>query len=167
MTQQELVQRVSWTVEPAPPEARVAGVLTGLLGAVAAVASLGSTTGAALRPTWELPADPDEYVGLGPVRVRGQAPWLPGGTGGRYRLRATQRTAWVDRAAARRPPVEVPLGELSVARARHHGVGRGARRPEARWTLTLTGAGTVEVQGAWLALAWVGQLAGWPEPAAA
>jgi hypothetical protein len=82
VTQQELVQRVSWTVEPAPPEARVAGALTGLLGAVAAVVSLGSTTGAPLRPTWELPADPDEYVGLGLVRVRGQAPWLPGGTGG-------------------------------------------------------------------------------------
>lgn len=33
-------------------------------------------------------------------------------------------------------------------------------------TLTLDGAGTVDVDGAWLALAWVGLLAGWPEPAA-
>jgi len=62
--------------------------------------------------------------------------------------------------------VEVPLAELRIDRARAHGVGRRDRRPHTRWTLSLTGAGTVEVDGAWLALAWLGHLAGWPEPTA-
>jgi hypothetical protein len=166
VTQQQLAALVPWTVEEPPLEARVGGLLTGALSLVSTVVTFGTSTGAPPQPTWDLPADPDDYVGLGVVRLRGEAPWLPGPAGARHRLRATQRLALVDDAAGRRPPVPVPLAELRVERARPHGVGRRDRRAHARWTLTLTGAGTVEVEGAWLALAWLGHLAGWPEPSA-
>ena len=137
-----------------------------MLVAVSTVVTFGTSTGAPLSPTWDLPADPDDDVGLGLVRLRGDAPWLPGAAGARHRVRATQRQALVEDAAGRRPPVPIPLAQLRVERARPHGVGRRDRRAHARWTLTLTGAGTVEVEGDWLALPWLGHLAGWPEPAA-
>jgi hypothetical protein len=58
------------------------------------------------------------------------------------------------------------VGDLRIAAARCRTVGRRTRYAQSPWTLTLTGAGTVDVDGAWLALAWIGQLAGWPEPRA-
>jgi len=166
VTRGALQQRVGWTVQDAPPEARLVSLLGGVVSAVATVATLGSTTGAPPRPTWTLPADPDAYVDLGPVQVRGNAPWLPGAAGIRHRLQATQRAVLVEDGTGRRPPAPVPVADLRIADARPRTRGRRNRHPDAAWTLTLTGAGTVEVDGAWLALAWIGQLAGWPEPAA-
>ena len=157
---------VSWTVEDRPPGVRLAGALSSLAGAVAAVATLGTTTGARSAPTWSLPADPDAYLDLGPVRARGDAPWLPGRPGTRHALRATQRALLVVDRAGRRPPVPVPLPELRIASATCRARGGPARHPAAPWTLALTGAGAAEVDGAWLALAWIGRLAGWPEPPA-
>jgi hypothetical protein len=47
--------------------------------------------------------------------------------------------------------------------------GTGSRRPRqstSPWRLELTdGSVTGSLTGAWLALAWIGHLAGWPEPA--
>lgn len=165
MTKREIRNLVSWSVEEAPPEARIGGVLRSVLSTLDAVASLGAATGAASRPTWTLPADPDAYVGIGVVRVSGHAPWLPGGRSSRRRLQATRRAVLVADAADRRVPTLVPLEHMRIARARCHSVRRGVRYAEAPWTLTLTGAGTVDVRGAWLALAWIGHVAGWPEPA--
>jgi hypothetical protein len=101
------------------------------------------------------------------VRVRGEAPWLPGGPGTRHLLKATQRAVLVEDARGRRPPATVPLGDLRIDAARCRTVSRRTRYAQSPWTLTLTGAGTVDVDGAWLALAWIGHLAGWPEPRAA
>jgi hypothetical protein len=165
--QYALQQRVSWTVEPAPPEVRVGGLLQSVLSAAATVVTFGSTTGAPDKATWTLPADPDAYVDIGPVKVRGDAPWLPGGPGTRHQLRATQRAVLVDDGTGRRPPVPVPLADLRIGAARCRSAGRRTRYAQSAWTLTLTGAGSVEVDGAWLALAWIGSLAGWPEPRAA
>ena len=157
---------VSWTVEDRPPGVRVAGALASLVGAVAAVATLGTTTGARTVPTWSLPADPEAYLDLGPLRARGDARWLPGRPGRRHALQATRGALLVVDRTGRRPPVPVPLPELRITSAACRAPGRPARHPDAPWTLTLTGAGTAEVDGAWLALAWIGRLAGWPEPPA-
>jgi hypothetical protein len=47
--------------------------------------------------------------------------------------------------------------------------GTGSRRPRqaaAPWRLEVSdGTGTGSLAGAWLALAWIGTVAGWPEPA--
>jgi hypothetical protein len=108
--QSELEELVSWTVEPPPPEVQVGGLLQAVLSAAATVVTFGTTTGAPHKATWTLPADPDAYVDLGPVRVRGDAPWLPGGPGTRHLLEATQRAVLVQDATGRRPPATVPCG---------------------------------------------------------
>lgn len=164
VARRRMQELVSWTVEDPPLEARLAGGIGLVVSTVAAAATFGTTTGAGGRPTWEVPAEPDVYVDIGDMRVRGEAPWLPGRPGAPHRLRATSRAVVLDDPRRRRAPTPVPLADLHVAQARLRGRGRRPRRPDARWTLTLTGAGTVEVQGAWLALAWIGLLAGWPEP---
>ena len=60
----------------------------------------------------------------------------------------------------------MPLDQLRIARAHCRSGRRPTRHAHAPWTLTLTGEGTVDVHGPWLALAWIGHLAGWPEPTA-
>ena len=105
MTQQQLVALVPWTVQEPPFDARVGALVRGALSLVSTVVTFGTSTGAPLSPTWDLPADPDDDVGLGLVRLRGDAPWLPGAAGARHRVRATQRQALVEDAAGRRPPV--------------------------------------------------------------
>jgi len=161
----ELQQLVTWTVEDPPAEASMAVALQALFSTAAAVATFGVTTGAASRPTWTLPADPDAYVDIGLVQVRGDASWLPAGPRRRHRLQATQRAVLVAGLDGRRAPTAVPLADLRISGARFRGVGRRPRHANAPWTLTLSGAGAADVDGAWLALAWIGQLAGWPEPA--
>ena len=164
MTQREMRGAVRWTVEDPPVGSRARHMLTTVLSTAATVATLGTTTGARGRPTWAMSADPDAYVDIGKVQVRGTAPWLPARPGARHRLRATSRAVVLDDGGGRRTPTQVPLAELHIARARPRGAAPPARHPDAQWTLTLSGAGTVEVDGAWLALAWIGLLAGWPEP---
>lgn len=164
MTDGQLRALVTWTVEDPPPEARLGQLLSAVVSTAATLATLGTTTGARPAPSWALPTDPGAYVDLGQVGARGDAPWLPGRPGARHRLQATQRTVLVDGATGRRPPTPVPLADLRIARARPRRPGRHSRYPTAPWLLTLEGAGAVEVDGAWLALAWIGHLAGWPEP---
>ena len=166
MTDGRLRTLVTWTVEDPPPEARLGRVLGAVASTAATVATLGTTTGARPAPTWALPADPGAYVDLGQVGARGDAPWLPGRPGARHRLQATQRAVLVDDGTGRRPPAPVPVDELRIARARPRRPGRRSRYPTAPWVLRLEGTGevAVEVDGAWLALAWIGHLAGWPEP---
>jgi hypothetical protein len=163
VTQREIRELVSWTVEESPPRARIGRLLRTVVSTVDAVASFGATAGASAGPTWRLPADPDAYVDIGLVHGQGDAPWLLGGRAGRQRLQATQRAVLVTDTAGRRAPEPVPVHQLRIAQARPRG--RRTRHAAAPWTLTLTGAGDVDMHGAWLALAWIGHLAGWPEPA--
>ena len=164
MTDGRLRALVTWTVEDPPAGARLGRLLGTVVDAAATVAALGTTTGARATPTWALPADPGAYVDLGRVGARGDAPWLPWRPGSRHRLQATQRAVLVDDGTGRRPPTPVPLDDLRIARARPRRPCRRSRHPTATLVLALEGAGEVEVDGAWLALAWIGHLAGWPEP---
>ena len=167
MSERELRELVSWTVEDPPPAARLRRVAASVAGVAGTVATFGATTGGRAAPTWTRPSDPDAYVDLGLVQAQGDAPWLGGAAGKRHRLRVTSRKVLVEAPGGRRPPVPVPLADLRIVGARPRGRGDRVRHAHAPWTLTLEGAGTVEVQGAWLALAWIGHLAGWPEPAVA
>ena len=164
VTQRELRNLVTWTVEESPPRARIGRLFRTVVSTIDTVASFGATAGASTGPTWTLPADPDAYVDIGLVQVRGDAPWLLGGRVRRQRLQATQRAVMVSDTAGRRAPALVPVKELRIAHVRPRSGRRQSRHAEAPWTLALTGSGNVDVHGPWLALAWIGHVAGWPEP---
>ncbi len=71
MTERELRERVAWTVEDAPAQVRLVGLLAAALSTVATVATLGTTTGARSTPTWQLP--PNAHVDGGPTGVPAKA----------------------------------------------------------------------------------------------
>lgn len=159
MSEAELRGLVGWTVQDAPPEARVGRVLGRVLHAVSAVVTFGADAAAGARPpTWAVPADPAAYLDLGVVRLR----W-PASAPGEL-VQASREGVWA--VAPGRPARPVPVGSWRVVGAVP---GTGSRRPRqagAPWRLDVTdGTGTGSLTGAWLALAWIGSLAGWPEPA--
>jgi hypothetical protein len=156
MSAEQLSRLVEWTVAD-PSAGRTAGrALGGLLHVVSTVMTLGGDAGTgARRPTWDVPADPDGYLDLGAVELR-----LPA-TARAVRVQATPRTVWTTPAgrSASRVPVETFRIVEAVPR------NRAERDAEAPWTLTVTdGVQTGSLSGAWLALAWIGHLARWPEP---
>jgi len=162
VTVEQLRAQVGWTVEDPPPGRSIGRVAGGLLRVVSAVATFGADIGTgARRATWELPADPDGYLDLGPVALR-----MPG-SAREEQVRAGRRGVWATSSSADRPPRLLPVQDWRVVAAAP-GTGSGRpREPEARWTLTVTdGTTTGTLTGAWLALAWIGHVAGWPEPAA-
>ncbi len=150
---------VGWRIQDPPPEARAGRVLGTVLHAVSAVVTLGADAAVgARRPTWTVPADPTAYLDLGVVRLH----WPAFGPG--EPVAASREGVWA--VAPGRPPRELPVGSWQVVR----GVpGTGSRRPRQAgmpWQLEVTdGMSTGTLAGAWLALAWIGHLAGWPEPA--
>ncbi|WP_448638964.1 hypothetical protein [Geodermatophilus sp. URMC 63] len=160
MSEAELRGLVGWHVQDAPPEARAGRVLGAVLHAVSAVVTLGAdAAGGARRPTWTVPADPAAYLDLGVVRLH----WPPAAPGEPV---AASRKG-VRAVAPGRPPRALPVGSWQVVRAVP---GTGSRRPRqagAPWRLEVSdGTGTGTLAGAWLALAWIGSVAGWPEPPA-
>ena len=159
VSEAELRGLVKWSVQDAPPEARAGRVLSTVLHAVSAVVTLGADAAVgARRPTWTVPADPAAYLDLGVVRLH----WPASGPG--ELVAASQEGVWA--VAPGRPPRALPVGSWQVVRAVP---GTGSRRPRqagAPWQLEVSdGSGTGSLDGAWLALAWIGALAGWPEPA--
>jgi hypothetical protein len=160
VSDEDLRRLVGWTVEDAPPEVRVGQALGGLLKGVSALVTLGAdaATGAR-RATWTLPADPAAYLDLGVVRLH----WPAAAPG--EQVQASREAVWATSGRTERPPRRLPVGTWRVVAAVP---GSGSRRPRhasAPWRLDLTdGAGTGSLSGAWLALAWIGRLAGWPEP---
>jgi len=157
MSAERLRAMVGWTVEDPPAAHRAGRVLGGLLHAVSTVVTLGADAAmGAPRPTWDVPADPDDYLDLGPVELRWPSTARP------ERVQATRSAVWTT--APGRPASRLPVADWQVVEAVPRD--RATRDPEAPWTVTLTdGRQTGTLTGAWLALAWVGSLAGWPEPA--
>ncbi|MGY5883856.1 hypothetical protein [Modestobacter lacusdianchii] len=159
MSADELRRRVDWTVQDPPPGVRAGRALSSVLHAVSTVVTLGADAALGTRRVgWSLPADPAAYLDLGVVRLR----WPAGATA--EPVQATQEGVWAtpEGRPARRLPVE---GWRVVAAVPDTGSAR-SRHPEAEWQLTLTdGTTTGSLSGAWLALAWIGHLAGWPDPA--
>ncbi|MGY1838717.1 MULTISPECIES: hypothetical protein [unclassified Modestobacter] len=153
----ELRAQVAWPVADPPVRVRAGRVLGGLFHLASTVATLGADAGVgARRPSWSVPRDPDAYLGLGAVRLR----WPEDAPA--EQVQATRRGVWATGPGA--PPREVPVRQLRVVAATPDG-SPGSRWPEAAWTLTLTdGSRTGTLSGAWLALAWIGHLAGWPDP---
>ena len=150
---------VGWTVQDPPPEARAGRVLGGLFHAVSTVVTFGADAALGARPpSWSLPADPAGYLDLGVVELR-----RPDSAAAEP-VQATREAVWATPAGrpARRLPVETWLVLRAVP-------GSGSRRPRqstSSWRLEVTdGSVTGSLTGAWLALAWIGHLAGWPEPA--
>ena len=159
MSDAELRRLVEWSVQDPPPEARAGRVPGGLFHAVSTVVTLGADAALGARPpSWDVPADPAEYLGLGVVELRWpeSAPAEP--------VEATREAVWV--AGPGRPARRLPVDSWQVVRAVP---GSGSRRPRqstSPWRLEVTdGPVAGSLTGAWLALAWIGHLAGWPEPA--
>ncbi|SDY32042.1 hypothetical protein SAMN05661080_03060 [Modestobacter sp. DSM 44400] len=102
-------------------------------------------TSGARRPTWDVPADPDAYLDLGPVKLR-----LPATARGE-RVQATRRDVWTTRPGG--PPARVPVEIWRIVDAVRRNRPEG-RHADAPWTLSVTdGSGTGSLTGAWLALA--------------
>jgi hypothetical protein len=159
VSEAELRGLVGWSVQDAPAEARAGRALGAVLHAVSTVVTLGADAAAgARRPTWTVPADPAAYLDLGVVRLH----WPASAPG--ERVAASREGVWA--LTPGRPPRALPVGSWQVVRAVP---GTGFRRPRqagAPWRLEVgDGTGTGSLAGAWLALAWIGSLAGWPEPA--
>ena len=157
MSEQDLRRLVDWRVDDETAGGRAGHALGSLFHLVSTVVTLGADAGmGARRPTWDVPADPESYLDLGPVELR----WPAASTA--EQVRATRRGVWTTPSG--RPPSRVPVEALRIVEAVP---ARPGRQADSAWTLTLTdGSQTGTLSGAWLALAWIGSLAGWPEPAA-
>lgn len=161
---------VAWSVQRRPPELVPGDWVLWGLEAVLATTS-GDTSGPDLpsaRP--RVPVDPDEELHLSrPAEIRGTAPWLPAPDLGPQRVSASSRSAWLrpTRGAPTwgAPRRELPLEQLALTSASCRDHYRRRRRAGARWTLEVSGEDArATITGSWLALAWLGHLAGWPEP---
>ena len=159
MSEAELRGLVGWTVQDAPPEARAGRVLGAVLHAVSTVVTLGADAAAgARRPAWTVPADPTAYLDLGVLRLH----WPPSAPG--ETVAASRVGVWA--VAPGRPPRALPVESWQVLRAVPATGSRRPRQAGVPWRLEVSdGTGTGTLTGAWLALAWIGTLAGWPEPA--
>ena len=157
MSEPELRRLVVWTVTDEPGGRRAERLLGRAFHVLSTVATLGADAGGGTRrPSWDVPADPDGYLDLGRVELRWPATARP------EPVQATRRDAW--RTPAGRPPARVPVEALRVVEAVPRN--RPDRSAGAEWALTVTdGTQTGTLSGAWLALAWLGHLGGWPEPA--
>jgi hypothetical protein len=166
VSEQDMRAAVAWTVEDAPRGLAVARGLNAVLHAVSTVATLGAdATSGSRSPTWSVPADPDAFVDMGVVRLTGRAGWLPPSLGPTALVTATQRDVWIGADRAERPTHRLPVETLRVVTATSRSRSRRPRQARAPWTLTVTdGTDPASLDGAWLALAWIGHLASWPEP---
>ena len=159
MSDAELRRLVEWTVQDPPPEARAGRLLGGVFRAVSAVVTLGADAALGARPaSWSVPADPAGYLDLGVLELR----WPDSGPA--EPVQATRDAVWAT--SPGRPARQLPVGTWRVVRAVPGGGSRRPRQAAALWQLELSdGTVTGSLSGAWLALAWIGHLAGWPEPA--
>jgi hypothetical protein len=160
---------VTWTIEPGPSTAGLRRVRDAVASAVASV--LGAASGLAAYGPRDpavgdrLPRDPDRQVYLGGLCIDTGSPWTPAEPGeGARPLLVNQRVAWTGDLGSTDAARLVPLESLHVVRAEPEG--RDATRSaRSRWRLVVSdGSHEVGISGTWLALAYLGALAGWPEP---
>ncbi|WP_298991356.1 hypothetical protein [uncultured Pseudokineococcus sp.] len=158
---------VPWHVERTPVELVLGRSALAALGLAVALASTSSVDVEPPGAGPRVPEDPQEQLHLGDaLTVHGSAPWLPRPALGPQSLRVDGRSASLtplDGSSGR----ALPLADLVVTAATCHDRYRRRRRAGARWSLDVVGPGaTATVTGPWLALAWLGHLADWPEPEA-
>ncbi|MEL7976071.1 hypothetical protein AAG589_09440 [Isoptericola sp. F-RaC21] len=165
---------ISWRRPRRPRRSLREGVrsATGLLSAAVDLAvSVGSGTASTADLSTlgteppRVPQDPAQPVAELPcVVVGGTAGWLPATGPERPHLWATRGRTWVALDAGGQ---DVELDRTSLA-LRSLTLAPGEPGPwtlDARCAATVTGPGTeLAVEGAWLAIAWLGHLAGWPDP---
>jgi hypothetical protein len=166
---------ISWRRPRRPrrgARARV-GAAAGIVGAAVdlALSAAGGTSATSLDDGLlgtqhpRVPRDPAQPVAELPcVVVGGVAPWEPDSWAGRPRLWATARRFRVELSGA---DGDVDL-DPSALTLRSLAVTPGERGPvtlDTRCDATVAGPGLeIVVQGTWLAIAWLGHLAGWRDP---
>ena len=111
-----------------------------------------------------VPRDPAEPVAELPCVVAGgSAAWLPAGTEGAHLWAARSRT-WVE-LPGETADVELDRATLTLRSLTLAPAEQGPWTLEARCSATVTGPGQeLVLEGSWLAIAWLGHLAGWPDP---
>lgn len=111
-----------------------------------------------------VPRDPAEPVAELPcVVVGGTADWLPAGTEGVSLWAAPSRT-WVE-LPGEAADVELDRTALTLRSLTLAPAEQGPWTLEARCSATVTGPGQeLVLEGSWLAIAWLGHLARWPDP---
>jgi len=158
MSADELRALVGWTVQDPSAGVRAGRALGAVFHLASTVVTLGAdASSGARRPGWTLPADPDAWLDLGPVTLRlpASAPTEP--------VQATRTGVW--RTPSGGPPRQLPVDAWQLVAAVPGTGSRRPRHPDAPWALTvIDGQVRGTLTGAWLALAWIGHLAGWPEP---
>ncbi|GAA1754814.1 hypothetical protein GCM10009710_37370 [Aeromicrobium alkaliterrae] len=117
-----------------------------------------------IRP--RLPHDVREPLDVEPPLVGGDVTWLGNRWTNKHPI-----TLYADKAeiAPLTKVIDVPLEHLRLLRAVPSG--RTGRDPRAPWSLDVADAreprASITITGEWISLAWLGHLAGWPEPGSA
>ncbi len=171
MTTQPLIRDLIGWRPPGSSADKVAdGVFLTLLNAVGAGidAAIGTSGGLfAGNPTLiarrHLPSDPAEEIkGFLCMVMTGTAPWMPSVHADRPLVRMSGSAAWVVPPGIPRP-VALDLAALRLVRLNTDRVVSMSDE----CTAAIGGKGIdVEIRGPWIAIAWLGHLAGWPDPAA-
>lgn len=163
---------VGWTVEPTPAlvaaRRRVRAVVEPLADLVVSGPWGGMPVGADVGRVPRVPSDPAVVV-VRDLRVDApdgkDARLLPPGEDGPLVLEVSQQAAWVPPRGTRQSRWPLPLERLRVERARPLTRSGSPRHAFAPWELVLSdGSSRLTVRGRWISLAWLGHVAGWPEP---
>ncbi len=152
---------VTWQIQPPTMVVRSMNLVVDLINV--ALSAANHMPADALQGSPRTPQDLDEQVALEPVFIAGTALWMPAAWTGEQLVTMTQRGATIDPTGM--ATRAIPLQELRLV----HGTTRSrSRRPKharAAWALAVSdGKHDLSVTGPWLSLAWMGHLAGWPEP---
>jgi hypothetical protein len=118
----------------------------------------GSSRGSRRR----LPKDPDqEITDLWCPVTSGNAPWMPGKYADPASLRMSSVAAWIVPPGLPRR-IELDLTEYHLVHVNQEGALR--HRGDVCVALIAGPGYEFAIRGSWLAIAWLGHLAGWPDP---
>ena len=158
---------VAWAVDPATARGAVGvGCLAGLA-ALPLVILLGDAAafGGRRAVARHLPDDPEQPVRLGDLDVEADARWMPPVRQGPVALQVSCRGAWTNEGATAASRRELPLTSMRVVSVRPMNPWRRRRTANSEWSMVVTdGKHEATINGRWLALAFLGTVAGWPDP---